>query len=365
MRALSIARCPGRALIGASVLALALSACTEDSSDGGAIDVELTLGEVGRAPGQLVFPRAMTTHDGQLIVVDKTARIQRLDASTGAFIDGLRTPELTLGKPTGLCVAAHPTDPTRTALYVADTHYHRVLVYDLDADLGDDPSQPRAPMFTFGQYGEHAAEPGEFVYPTDIAVLHDGDGRVERIYVSEYGGNDRITIFDVSVDARGAPVFEPVRTFGSFGIAGEEGADEILFNRPQSLVIDHQRKELLVCDACNHRVGRFTLDGELIAWVGSPSDLSGEPGALRFPYSLVLLEDGTVLISEFGNSRVQHMDLRTGESLGIYGEPGRGPGQLAAPWGVEVIGATAYVLDSGNDRIIAFRSPVPAAGGDR
>ena len=347
-------------LISAAAFALTLGSCAEDHASGGALDPIATLGEVGRAPGQLVFPRAMSADGDRLIVVDKTARIQRLDASSGAFIDGFRTPEMELGKPTGLCVAPHPGDPSRTALYVADTHYHRVLVYDLGADLGDDPASPRAPEMSFGAYG---TEPGQFVYPTDVAVLLDDAGRVDRLYVSEYGGNDRVTVFDVTAESTGRVRFTPIKTFGRFGVPGEEGATEPLFNRPQSLVIDPTNHELLICDACNHRVGRFTLDGELIAWTGSPRDVSAQPGKLSFPYALALLEDSTVLIAEFGASRVQHMDLRTGQCLGIYGQPGRARGQLATPWAIQVIGDVAYVLDSGNDRIIAFRSPRRGAGG--
>ncbi len=364
MRPLMRAPTPARVLcaIGAALVLLGLTACAESEAPSGPIDVRAVLGEVGRAPGQFVFPRAMTSNDGSLLVVDKTARIQRLDPDTGAFIDGLRTPELELGKPTGLCVAAHPSDPSRSALYVADTHYHRVLVYDLDTDFSQDPTQPVIPAIMFGAYG---TEPGQFVYPTDIAVLHDAKGRATRLFVSEYGGNDRVTIFDITTASDGTPTFQPVSTFGAFGIAGEEADNQLVFNRPQSLVIDHERQELLICDACNHRVGRFTLDGELVAWTGSPNHISDAPGDLSFPYALALLEDATALISEFGNSRVQHMDLRSGQSLGLYGQPGRGHGQLATPWAIEVMGKTAYVLDSGNDRIQSFRSPIRAAGGDR
>jgi len=360
MRASLSVRRPCRALIVASLVALALSACSEEHAQGGAIDVEATFGEVGRFPGQLVFPRAMSTDGQSLVVIDKTARIQRFDAKTGDFIDGVRTPELELGKPTGLCVAPHPIDPARKALYVADTHYHRVLVYDLESDLNADPSAPLLPDISFGEYG---TGPGQFVYPTDVAVLVDADGSVSRLFVSEYGGNDRITIFDVRRGGDAGLTFEPTSTFGAFGIPGEDESAGLVFNRPQSLVLDRARGELLVCDACNHRIGRFTLEGELIAWTGSPDNVSGAPGSLRFPYALALLEDGTALVSEFGSSHVQHMNLDTGESLGIYGEAGRGAGQLATPWAVQVIGKTAYVLDSGNDRIIAFRSPARGAGG--
>ena len=62
-------------------------------------------------------------------------------------------------------------------IYVADTHYHRVLIFSAAGE----------PIGSFGSFGQGD---GEFIYPTDIAFSGDG-----RIFVSEYGGNDRISAF--------------------------------------------------------------------------------------------------------------------------------------------------------------------------
>ena len=62
-------------------------------------------------------------------------------------------------KPVGLSV--HPDG----RVFVADTHYNRVLVFDRDGKE----------LARFGGYGK---EPGHFIYPTDIAFGNDG-----RIYV--------------------------------------------------------------------------------------------------------------------------------------------------------------------------------------
>ncbi len=338
------------------ILAAALVGCGErDPSVARAIEPTLEFGEVGRQPGQLTYPRAMAVLPGEdpgLLVVDKTARVQLFDAGTGEFRGGFRMPELELGKPVGLCVAAHPTDPTRLALYVADTHYFRVAIYELPDALGDDPSVPREPFATIGSYG---TDDGQFVYPTDVAVLHDESGRAQRVYVGEYSGNDRVSVFDVGVGDDGRSAFEFAFEIAGPGVPGED--PEPVLRRPQTLVIDHERRELLLTDSCNHRVGRFTLDGELIGWIGSPETASAAPGSFKFPYGLALLEDRTILVSEFENARVQRIDPETGDCLGQWGRPGRGRGELSRPWAVEVIGNTAYVLDSDNDRVVAFRSP--------
>jgi DNA-binding beta-propeller fold protein YncE len=223
------------------------------------------------------------------------------------------------------------------ALYIADTHYHRVMIYDAALAPGGTPR-------LIGSFGEFGDGPGQFVYPTDVCVLAGSDELPERIYVSEYGGNDRISVFDAG--------YEFLFAFGTQGSA--EGVE---FDRPQSIEIEPALGELIVVDACNHRVGRFTLEGELVRWIGSP-DLAGDaPGSFAYPYGLDLPGNGTALVSEFGNGRVQHIDLRTGSSLGVYGVPGRSEGELMSPWGVVVVGDTVYVLDSGSDRVVSFEAP--------
>jgi DNA-binding beta-propeller fold protein YncE len=123
------------------------------------------------------------------------------------------------------------------------------------------------------------------------------------------------------------------------------------------MAIDLERRELIVADACNHRLGRFTLEGKLIAWISGPDQAGPEPGHFQYPYGLCLLDDGSALVAEFGGNRVQHVELPSGASLGTYGQAGRGEGQIASPWGIAVIGKTAYVLDSGNNRVIGFDAP--------
>ncbi len=67
------------------------------------------------------------------------------------------------------------------------------------------------------------------------------------------------------------------------------GSDAVEFNRPQSIAIDVEARELIVNDSSNHRIGRFTLDGELISWLGG---YGREGGRFHYPYGLCLLGDG-------------------------------------------------------------------------
>lgn len=314
----------------------------------GPLAVDRVLGEPGTFPGQFAYPRAIDFDGRNLWVVDKAARVQQIDPETGRAGVWWRMPEFELGKPTGITVAPAtlPDGSLGPALYVADTHYHRVVVYAIPREMPDKAREIEPELLA--SFGSAGTEPGQFVYPTDVAVLLTADGgAVERVYVSEYGGNDRISVFDAG--------YEFLFAFGSLGDGLDPAAVE--FSRPQSMAIDTGRRELIVTDACNHRLGRFGLDGQLLGWVGSP-----EPGPdalvrFDFPYGLTLLADSTVLVTEFGSSHLQRVDTERGVSLGVFGSAGRGEGELATPWAAAVGDRVTYVLDSGNNRVVATELP--------
>ncbi len=318
------------------------------------IDVTMVIGSAGVGPGQFASPRAMTTDGEALWVIDKLARVQRIDPTTGRCTYWFRMPEWEIGKPTGTRVLPGPEG--QPAIWIADTHYHRVMIYALPGtgELSTDPavpipeSKPRL-IASFGEYGTGL---GQFTYVSDVAVLTKPDGKtIERIYVSEYGGNDRITVFDAS--------YKPLFNFGSMG----SGAGKAEFERPQGMVVvkGPDGPELIVTDSVNHRVGRFSPEGKLIAWLGQspadPPEPSRAPGRFSHPRGVVDFGDGTLLVTEFGNNRLQRIDAVTGQSLGVWGQGGRKPGQLGQPWAAAVVGKTVYALDTGNNRIEAFAAP--------
>lgn len=350
---------PGRAAAGLALGVLAAAGgCSTRDDAGSSAPVVSEFGGRGMAPGQLAQPRAIDADDRSVWVIDKSARVQRLDPATGGVLASWTMPDYALGKPTGVTIAAGPRSGAdggpEPAVYVPDTHYQRVMIYTVP------PNTEIAPelLASFGSYG---TGPGQFIYPTDVAVLPGADRRVVRVYVSEYGGNDRVSVFDAAY-----------RFLFSFGCsrgtdaAQAAGPEVVEFDRPQSMALDAGRKRLIVADACDHRLGVFDLDGKLIRWIGSRETGGREPGRFNYPYGLALCPDGSVLVAEFGNHRVQRIDVETGESLGVFGAMGRGPGQVLNPWGVAIIGPTAYVLDSGNSRVLGLdlsRAPRPADGG--
>lgn len=269
-----------------------------------------TFGKTGAGPGEFLYPRGIELDgDGSILVVDKTGRIQRLNPN-GQCLATIQMPQIQAGKPTGMSLHKDGR------LFVADTHYSRVMIFALDGQL-------------VGQFGKYGQEGGCFIYPTDVAFAPDG-----RIFVSEYGGNDRISVFT----AEGGFLF----SFGS------PGTGEGQLSRPEALCVDETRGYLYVADACNHRVGVYDLDGHLLRYVGSAGR---GPGELRYPYGLSLLDDGTIVVCEYGNNRLQLFSPQ-GKSLALYGQAGRQLGQLAYPWAVAVDAhRRAFVVDAGNNRI--------------
>jgi DNA-binding beta-propeller fold protein YncE len=270
------------------------------------------LGKRGLGPGELAYPRAIAAaRDGKTFyVVDKMGRIQKLDEALHVRAV-VRTPEIERGKPTGLHVAASGE------LWVADTHYARVLVYSPDLVL-------------LRPWGVPGAGPGQFLFLRDAKERGDG-----KILCADYGDDvARIEVFS----AEGK--FE--RQFGRFGVHPGE------FQRPMKVAVDLAHGELWVADSVNHRLQVLDLEGRPKSVIGGLGD---EPGRLKYPYDVVLDEEGRAWVAEFGNHRIQVFD-RSGRSLAVWGKAGRGEGEIGYPWGLALeANGRVLVIDSGNDRL--------------
>lgn len=266
-------------------------------------------GELGRGPGAFSYPRAIAYDPtGSVLVVDKSGRVQRFSPE-GTLQMFWRMPEIDKGKPVGLSV--HPDG----RVFVADTHYHRVLIFDAQGTQ-------------VGSFGQEGMGDGEFGLPTDVAF--DAAG---FIYVSEYYGNDRIT--------KWSPDLEFVQSIGHEPIGGQR------LNRPTGLVFDDEQN-LWVADACNHRLVSFSRDGEVRTTFGR---LGRGAGEMRYPYDLSISPEHTIMVCEYGGDRLQWFS-KDGRSLRIWGGSGREPGKLSGPWGaVYGPGGRVYVVDSMNSRV--------------
>lgn len=333
-----------------------LSGCDRGGASGLAlVEPGDAVGGPGSGPGRFGKPRAIDSLGSRLVVIDRTGRVQVLDSQSGHCLAWFRLPDIRSGFPTGVTIAPSPENDGNPAIWIPDTHMGRVTVYAMPEERAGQVMLLAAQPRVLAQFGSYGNGPGEFIYPSSVCVLTKADGKsIERVYVSEFGGNDRVSIFAPSAGEK--PGFTFVSSFGSEGAPAE---GQVTFQRPQTVRLLPGRGEvasgLLVVDSINHRLGVFTLEGELVKWAGGP-------GQFSHPRGVSVLGDGSVLVVEFGNNRVQHVDISTGQTLGLWGRAGSGRGELAEPWAIALVGAEGFIVDALNHRLVRMRLPRPAAG---
>ncbi len=272
--------------------------------------VDHVFGNRGLGSGEFQYPRAITVSpvDDRVYVVDKSARIQRFSPE-GKYEHQWRMPEYERGKPTGLHV------DRQNRVWVPDTHYQRVMVFDRDGNE----------LFRFGEPGEG---PGQFVFPTGVTTDKDG-----FVYVSEYGENGRVCRF--------TPELKYIDSFA------DRDSGEHWIGRPAEMVFDDDGI-LWIVDAVGDRVCAFKRDGTFHFHVGSPGK---GPANFSNPLGIAIEKSGTLLIADRGNNRIARF-TRKGEFLGSWGTAGRGVGQIMQPWGVAAgSSGLIYCLDSWNNRV--------------
>jgi len=288
--------------------AILAAGCEEDRQAIG--HLEKVWGKVGISPGRFETPRAIAlSPDDEIYVVDKTARIQVFDCE-GNYLRGWSTPQQRNGRPTGISI------DRRGRVLVADTHYHRILIYSPHGDLLSSIEKARGSQL------------GQFDLVAD--VVEDSAG---NYFVSEYGENHRIQKF--------SPDWVPILQWGGAGT--EPGR----FSRPQCLALDEE-ENLWVADSGNHRIQVFNREGKLLKLWGREGR---GPGELCYPYGLVFGPQQTVYVVESGNNRVQKF-TRDGQSLGCWGSGGREPGQLSGPFALVLDSrGRIHVVDTYNHRV--------------
>lgn len=268
-------------------------------------------GSLGMQPGQLVRPRALAVDsEQQVYVVDFAGRIQ-VFTPDGQYLRGWQTPTIANGRPGAMCIGQNGT------VVIADSHYHRLLIYDRDGKLLREIT------------GQADVEPGPFAYVA--GVVQDREG---CYYLTEFGEGDRIRKL--------SPDGQLINTWGQHGTANGAMA------RPRGIALSPEG-ELYVADSCNHRIQVFNREGQ---WLHSFGQQGKEPGQFEYPYGVAVAGDGTVWVVEFGNQRVQRL-TREGQPLQSWGGPGRGAGLLHNPWGLAINHETkrVYVADTDNHRV--------------
>lgn len=204
------------------------------------------------------FPVAVAKRQGLIYVADSGRQEVIVFTLQGQVQQRIREEA---DRPSGLALAGD-------RLYVACVNTHVVRVYDLQGHA----------LFQFGGRG---VRPGEFNFPTHLAV--DAQG---RIYVTD-AMNSRVQVFD----AEGR--FQ--REIGSLG----DGSGH--FSRPKGVVVD-QQGEVFVSDALFDNVQIFDQTGRFLMDFGSAGSQRGE---FWMPAGLAAAPGGRIYLADSYNGRIQ------------------------------------------------------------
>ena len=151
-------------------------------------------------------------------------------------------------------------------LYVADLKANAILVLD--------PKTGRL----LRQIGKAGKEPGEFYFPTNLAIGPKG-----HLYVSDTM-NARVQVLDKSG--------KPIRTIGQRGMLI---GDMI---RPKGIAVDREGR-LYVADAAPQTVQIYDKDDKLLFMLGASESEIGDAGTLTLPAKVILSYEGIEYFSRY------------------------------------------------------------------
>ncbi|CAH3161694.1 unnamed protein product, partial [Pocillopora meandrina] len=111
----------------------------------------------------------------------------------------------------------------------------------------------------------------------------------------------------------------------------------------------NKKGQIALVDDEGHCVYVFDKDGKCVSKIGSQGE---EQGQFEQPKGVSYLNDKEILVADFGNDRIQHIDIQTGTVLKSFGQLGSGKGELNGPYDVCLDDEERIVVtECGNHRI--------------
>ncbi len=258
-------------------------------------------------------------------------------ATSVTFVKTLAGPSEAALYPSGLAWDSHSN-----RLVVADTGYNRISVFT----PGTCPAPPAQchPLLTFGTFGSGN---GQFNTPRDVAV----DG-TSNIYVAD-AANSRIEAFDKN----GNYLWQ----------AGGAGKLAQNLNVPIGLSYDATTNEILAADTGHSLIKAYAAVGGAQGLAAGSYIWKSPTGIIKSPREVRRGPDGEIWVADYHNEEVKAFQCTCTASsstwnsspnkiLGDGKAAGHANGELNAPYNVvfSADGKTAYVADTGNERIAVF-----------
>ena len=246
-----------------------------------------------------VLPLAAVLHNGRWIT---TRDVQCLSETKGS----LQFPRR-LGVLYGIAVS-----PVNGSIFASDCDNSVIHVFDAE----------RRHVRTFGQHGKGSTQ---LNYPSGVDVSAQGHLYVANLNnncVSVFGDDGTVIrtigqgklqnpcnvlvhngcVYVADTSNHRIPVFsqegELLYSFGSWG----KGKGEL--KNPSGLAVSPDGHHLYVSDQNNRRVQVFTLKGQYVREFGN--------GHLKYPRSLTVTSNGSVLVADYANNRVAVFDKNGG-----------------------------------------------------
>ncbi len=186
--------------------------------------------------------------------------------------------------------------------------------------------------------GSSGAAPGELQRPRDLIVLEDGS-----LFVADTG-NHRIQHL--------SPDGSLIAQWGGFSGTDPAAAPPGTFNEPWGLGMGPDGS-IYVADTWNHRVQKFSPDGEFLATWGYFGTAEA-PEAFWGPRDVEVDDQGRVFVTDTGNKRIVVFDEQ-GNYLTQFGQAGLSPGEFDEPTGLAIDDqGRLYVADTWNQRVQVF-----------
>lgn len=250
-------------------------------------------------------------------------------------------------------------DASGGQLFVSDTHNHRVQRWDV-------PDAGKLPSTVAGGHGQGRGL-HQLRFPKGVVVDASGN-----LYIAD-SGNNRVVKWSPGA-SEGVIVAGEYRAVlnkqgvqqGSYPFCCTAGKEMKQLQDPHGVFVDDQGT-VLVADTGNDRVQRW--QGQVATTVagGQFAKASVKATSLSRPRD-VFMKSGVVYVSDSGNDRVMAWPTNATEGFVVAGGNGRGHGldQLVSPAGIWVDDSLQengvpvkelYVVDTYNHRIMKHRVP--------